>query len=249
MATFNFANNKAFKTFMARLYGWGAAIVILGALFKINHWPGATWMLLAGMGTEAIIFFFSAFEKPHVEVNWSAVYPELAPQYEGGEATGAPKAHRHEAPQQNRPIDDLNKLFKEAGVDVHLIRDFGEGLRKFSTNAHQMVDISSAAVANDGFVGNIKKASANLEALSTAYETQLKNVSMMTPINNQRFQSVMEELSNKLQTSLEGLSGQVNSSVEQVNNYQKQMQVLTSNITALNSIYGNMLSAMTNIKA
>ena len=63
---------------MAKLYGWGAAVVILGALFKIQHWPGAGIMLTIGLLTEAFIFFFSAFEKPHEEPDWSLVYPELA---------------------------------------------------------------------------------------------------------------------------------------------------------------------------
>jgi len=69
---------KGFKRNMARLYGWGAAVVILGALFKIQHYPGAGIMLVVGLGTEAIIFFFSGFEPPHEDVDWSLVYPELA---------------------------------------------------------------------------------------------------------------------------------------------------------------------------
>jgi gliding motility-associated protein GldL len=314
MGAFDFAQKKGFKTFMARLYGWGASIVILGALFKINHYPGANYMLLVGMSIESIIFFFSAFERPHVEVDWSVVYPELATQYGGEEVMGAPKGQQ----VTNQPIDDLNQLFKKAGVNVNLIQEFGEGLKKFSANAQQMVDVSAAAVANDGFVGNIKKASANLESLNTAYETQLKAVATMQPISNQKLQSAMDDLSeklhsatsvanegflgsikkastnleslsgayetqlknvadmkpinnqqlqsaideltnklhasvadlsNKLHSSVEGLSGQVQTSTAQINDYQKQMQALTTNITALNSIYGNMLSAMTQNKA
>jgi len=311
MAAFDFANKKGFKTFMARLYGWGASVVILGALFKINHWPGATEMLLIGMTVESIIFFFSAFEKPYVEVNWSAVYPELANQYGDDDTVVSSKGSRQEI---RRPIDDLNQLFKEAGVDANLIKEFGDGLKKFSTNAQQMVDVSAVAVANDGFVGNIKKASANLESLNNAYETQiksvsemkpfdsqkiqtavdefsnklniattvtnegfignikkasdnldslnvayetqLKNVSSMKPIDNQRLQAAIDELSVKLQaqiadfsgklnTSVTDFSGQVQVSAEQITNYQKQMQALTSSMTALTNIYGNMLSAMT----
>ena len=248
MAAFDFAQKKGFKTFMARLYGWGASIVILGALFKINHWEGATLMLLVGMGTEAIIFFFSAFERPHVEVDWSAVYPELASQYGEGEVSGKPKGEAR-AVQQQTPIMELNQLFKSAGVDVNLVREFGDGLKKFSNTAQQMVDVSAATMANEGFVGNIKKASANLESLNAVYEIQLKAVSDMKLMNNQKLQVVMDELSNKLQSSVTDLSGQVQSSVEQVANYQKQMQTLTSSISALNNIYGSMLSAMTNIKA
>ena len=69
---------KWYKLMMPKLYGWGAAIVILGALFKIENWAGSSIMLIAGLGIEAIIFFFSAFEKQAAEPDWSLVYPELA---------------------------------------------------------------------------------------------------------------------------------------------------------------------------
>jgi gliding motility-associated protein GldL len=70
--------SSGWKNFMAKLYGFGAAVVIIGALFKIQHWPGASYMITAGLGTEAIIFFFSAFEPLHEELDWTLVYPELA---------------------------------------------------------------------------------------------------------------------------------------------------------------------------
>jgi len=103
----------------------------------------------------------------------------------------------------------------------------------------------ATTTANEGFVGNIKKASTSLEALNNAYETQLKAVADMRPISNEKLQMAMDELSNKLQASINGFTQQVNSGSEQINNYQKQMQALTSSITALNNVYGNMLSAMT----
>ena len=78
---------NGYKNFMAKLYGWGAAVVICGALFKILHWPGANIMLMVGMFTETIIFFFSAFEPLHVEYNWALVYPELAIAEEPAEPT------------------------------------------------------------------------------------------------------------------------------------------------------------------
>ena len=72
-----------YSAIMPKIYGIGASIVILGALFKINHYPGADLMLVIGLTTEAIIFFFSAFEPKHKEPDWAKVYPELAPDYEG----------------------------------------------------------------------------------------------------------------------------------------------------------------------
>jgi len=69
---------SGWKNFMKYLYGWGATAVIVGALFKLMHWPGAGIMLTIGMTVEAVIFFFSAFEPIHEEVDWTLVYPELA---------------------------------------------------------------------------------------------------------------------------------------------------------------------------
>ena len=79
--------SNTYKNIMAKLYGWGAAVVIFGALFKILHLPGANIMLIIGMGTEVAIFFFSAFEPLHVEYNWALVYPELAIADENAEPT------------------------------------------------------------------------------------------------------------------------------------------------------------------
>ena len=63
----NFANSQFYKWLMPYLYGWGASLVIAGALFKILHWQYADQMLMVGMGTEALIFFMSAFERPPKE--------------------------------------------------------------------------------------------------------------------------------------------------------------------------------------
>ena len=78
MTLTEFVESKAYKNIMKYVYGWGAAVVLMGALFKIMHWPGAGPMLIAGMGTEVLIFFLSAFEPLHEEVDWTLVYPELA---------------------------------------------------------------------------------------------------------------------------------------------------------------------------
>lgn len=70
--------SKGYKNFMKYVYGWGASVVLIGALFKIQHFPGASAMLTAGLIIEALIFFFSAFEPLHEELDWTLVYPELA---------------------------------------------------------------------------------------------------------------------------------------------------------------------------
>ena len=69
--------SPAYKKIMGYVYGWGASVAIIGALFKIMHYPGASIMLVAGLGVEAFIFFMSAFEPPHAMPDWTLVYPEL----------------------------------------------------------------------------------------------------------------------------------------------------------------------------
>ena len=73
----NIANSKFYKWIMPYLYGWGASLVILGALFKINHYNYANEMLLVGMSIEALIFFMSAFEKAPKEYKWERAYPGI----------------------------------------------------------------------------------------------------------------------------------------------------------------------------
>ena len=101
MGLSNIVRTRGFRNFMAKLYGWGASVVILGALFKINHYPYADIMLIVGLGTESIIFFFSAFEPPHVEPDWSLVYPELAGMYHGSDF------------MQKKPTEELDDMLSD----------------------------------------------------------------------------------------------------------------------------------------
>jgi gliding motility-associated protein GldL len=149
--------SRGFKNFMSKLYGIGAAIVIMGALFKINHYPGADIMLIVGLTTESIIFFFSAFEPPHIEPDWSLVYPELSYLYHGGDkpaiaqSKGRPSA-------QGGVTQELDKLLSDAKIGPELISSLGDGLKKFSDQASQLSKVTNAAVASEEFTSNMKAA-------------------------------------------------------------------------------------------
>jgi len=108
--------SKKWKNFMAKLYGFGAAVVIVGALFKIQHWPGAGLMLIVGLGTEAVIFIFSAFEPLHEEYDWTLVYPELGGmQDEEGRSQGKAIGGGDNLTQQ------LDKMLEEAKIGPELL--------------------------------------------------------------------------------------------------------------------------------
>jgi gliding motility-associated protein GldL len=136
--------SKKWKNFMAKLYGIGAAVVIIGALFKIHALAVRQFFLIIGLSTEAIIFFFSAFEPPHEEYDWSLVYPELA--------TG----ERHEGEDfkkdDKRSItEQLDDMLESAKIEPELIASLGDGMRSLSDQAKQMGEITGAAAATNEY--------------------------------------------------------------------------------------------------
>jgi len=158
----NFTHGKKWKKFMAKLYGWGAALVIVGALFKIQHYEGAGIMLVIGLSTEAIIFFFSAFEPLPHEYDWSLVYPEFAGMFdeEGKE-------------KKNKKIDpitqELDKLLSEAKIGPELIQSLGAGLKNLGDNTSKLADLTDASLATNDYVKNVKNASKSVGDLNESY--------------------------------------------------------------------------------
>ena len=122
----NFFESTAFKKIMAKVYGLGAAVVIVGALFKILHWKGADVMLMIGLLTEAFLFTLSAFEPLHKETDWTLVYPELAGLDVKEKSTK--KVASGTVSQQ------LDKMLEEAKVGPELIQSLGNGLKSLSEN-------------------------------------------------------------------------------------------------------------------
>ena len=151
---------------MAKLYGWGASIVILGALFKLMNWPGAGAMLTIGLGTEAIIFFFSAFEKPHEEPDWSLVYPELA--YMKDPDTSS-----------KTPTQELDNMLEKANVDQALITRLGDNLRSFNETVEGVNKSMDAVAATGDYSDQMREAARKLAEMNTYYDLQLKTMQNM----------------------------------------------------------------------
>lgn len=165
--------SRGFKNFMAKLYGIGASVVIVGALFKITHVTGADIMLTVGLLTEAVIFFFSAFEPPHVEPDWSLVYPELAGMYHGVEEIGDefPEFLEDELEEEDLSVSQqLDAMLSDANIGPELIASLGAGLQSLSETAGNMNKLGNAADANNEFVQKVKGASTSVGKLSETYE-------------------------------------------------------------------------------
>jgi len=211
--------SKGFKNFMAKLYGWGAAVVLIGALFKINHYPGAQIMLIVGLSTEALIFFFSAFEPPHVEPDWSLVYPELAGMYEGYSEESLKQFGLGSEEEEPKSVtEELDKMLEEAKIGPELIESLGEGLRALSDNASKMTNITEAAVATNEYTENVRSAANNIGELAQAYT---------------KTSDVLTESTEKIAKSAESIDfSQIDG--ESFNN---ELTKISSNLAALNSVY------------
>jgi gliding motility-associated protein GldL len=168
MSLTSFVSSKGYKNFMSKLYGWGASVVIIGALFKINHYSYANELLMVGLSTEALIFFFSAFEMPHVEPDWSLVYPELGGMYHDGKTPGL-GIMKKSMPGKS-VTQELDDMLSKAKIGPELIESLGEGMRKMSENVSKMSDVTSTAVATDDFVKNVKDAGKSAGELSSSYK-------------------------------------------------------------------------------
>jgi gliding motility-associated protein GldL len=171
-----FTETKAFKNFMSKLYGWGAALVIVGAMFKIQHYPGAGIMLVVGLTTEAIIFFFSAFEKPHEEPDWTLVYPELGGIETDAISSGKSRDGLVRSGGSSTQVGNitlsanLDKMLEEANIGPELIENLSSGLKNLSDNAARLADISNAAVATQNYIQNMEVASRSVLDLSQSYK-------------------------------------------------------------------------------
>ncbi len=210
---FKFFQTKAGQNFMAKLYGIGASIVILGAMFKILHWPGADLMLTIGLTTEAIIFFISAFEKPPADYDWSVVYPELAEMDD----------------DNTSPVRELDNMLEKAKVDGDLIQSLGEGLRKVNQAANGIGSVVDIADSTKQYSEQVSAAAEKLQNINTLYEDQIRSSAEQADATKRMAANMTSSLDNAEQMRIE-------------------LEMLKTNLSELNSVYGNMLNAMNGSK-
>ena len=194
------SQSKSTKKIFNMAYGFGAAIVIVGALFKIQHWPYGSLILTIGMVVEAIVFFISAFDAVEDDLDWTKVYPELGDADEEG--IGA----------QGMLSQKLDNLLKEAQVDTELMTNLGNSIKSFHTAAEGLSvaseSISSTAKYND----QVEIAATQMESLNGLYQVQMENSNKQSELNNsmiensERLKEQMESLASNL-SSLNGVYG------------------------------------------
>ncbi|PQJ22855.1 gliding motility protein GldL [Tenacibaculum sp. SG-28] len=213
------AQSKSTKKLFNMAYGLGAAIVIVGALFKIQHYSigfltGGV-MLTIGMAVEALVFAMSAFEPVEEDLDWTKVYPELG----GGSALTSNKdASPEEA--QSMLSQKLDNILKEARLDANLIGSLGDSIKNFQGAAEGLTSTAETVSSTNQYNEQMSMAAAKLESLNSVYTTQVENATKQADLNS--------------------------SLVENSQRLQEQMDSLASNLSSLNGVYGGMLTAMSN---
>ncbi|WP_347839453.1 gliding motility protein GldL [uncultured Draconibacterium sp.] len=288
---------KRWKTFMGFVYGWGAAVVMVGALFKLEHWQGSSELLTVGLLTEAFIFFLSAFEPPMEIPEWEKVYPELSEDYELEEMKELKATNN----------GGLEALFGNSELTPELMDNVSKGLAELSNTAKGISDISSATLATDMYVKNLGSASESMNSfaqinnkanesidksvntlvnsysiaasqltetgknLSAVYQKSsdlisgeldnIGNSSKQYSGNLDRLNKNLDSLNSSFENQLKDTQDQfkanqkfnqdlaqmnsiLTSSVDELKKYKENAETLNKNLEALNTIYGNMLGAM-----
>jgi len=205
-------------------YSLGAAIVILGALCKINHYSlgpidGST-ILLIGMGMEVIVFIVFALDKPKGDYEWEKAFPELTT----GNAV-VKKAPKIEESDNMSLSQKLDKMLADAKLDASLMERLRAGIENFGTAVNEINKTTSAAAATQQYGDQLALAANHMESLNALYQVQLENGNKQVELNRQ-FIAEMEASAGGSQK------------------FQQELESLTQSINSLNKVYGGMLSAM-----
>ncbi|WP_309989229.1 MULTISPECIES: gliding motility protein GldL [Dyadobacter] len=249
------------------IYSAGAAVVILGALFKIQHWDGGGPMLTAGLGTEVLIFLLYALQTLTQSVDkdpdWTRVYPELADDYSG------PAISRSSAPSSNITAK-LDNMLDNAKISPEIFESLGKGFKNLSETVGKITDLTDATVATNDYAKNVKTASTAISDMNKSYGVAINAMSSMADATKDaqsyrdQFQLITKNMgalnavyelelqdTTKHLKAMNAFYGNLTAAMENMADATKESQVfksemarLTNNISSLNGIYGNMLTAM-----
>jgi gliding motility-associated protein GldL len=233
MSLAELVQSSGWKNFIAKLYGLGASVVIVGALFKIQHWPLAGTMLTIGLLTEAVIFFFSAFEPLHEEIDWTLVYPELAGIPEEGEELPAHGGKRHDAALRggggggavgygggagSAALAKFDEMLEKAEITPELFQKLGVGMKKLGDSTANISAMSDISAASTKYMSTIDTANDSLGKLAESYKATTKVINE----TGSNYKNIADSLST-IETG--GKS------------YQQQLEILNKNLSALNAVY------------
>lgn len=214
----NYFQSDEWKRLNGIFYSVGASVVIVGALFKIMHWPGASVVLTAGMLTEAFLFLIGVTEKPHPEYNWQNVYPELLDKEAAEAIEAGSKKNAKKAAAPN--LDNMPELTQSDSQKL------AESIKKLSETASNLSSISSASVVTDEYVRNVSSAKDALNSFASS-------------------QKVLAESTNSLVDSYKGVATSMTAASSDSKMFMEKLATLNQTLASVNSSYELQLKNMT----
>ncbi|WP_461451197.1 type IX secretion system motor protein PorL/GldL [Mucilaginibacter sp.] len=256
------------------IVSWGATIVIIGLLFKIQHWPYGGFFISLGLGMEAFLFAILGFQRDTTEIDWTRAYPELSEDYKGE----LPAASSRVAIGTGSNFSEtaaLDKMMEEANIGPELIRSLGDGLRTFSDKVAGISRVTDAGNATIVYTEKIKSATESYDKLSAAFEKASANLSGMAAQEvdskgyheqvtamtknlsalNAVYELELQDSSNHLKSmskfysDMEVTMQNFTESASGSQQFKAEVTQLAKNLSSLNAVYGNMLSAMNQPRA
>ncbi len=247
------------------IIGVGASVVLLGALFKLEHWPYASEMLIAGMMTEAFIFALLGILPPHKDYYWEKLYPNLEISPAEEEAHGGHEKEKGSVTQQ------LDQMLEEAHIESDMLKRLGESMNRLGDNITKLSQVSEASVLTDDYSAKTKEATEALSQMKTAYASatmavtelaaagagtkeyheQVQRISTNLASLNSMYELELQDTNNHLKAmnkfygSMVEAMNNMHDTVDDAKLYKQELITLNKNLAALNGVYGNMLSAMT----
>lgn len=247
----------------------GATVVIIGLLFKINHYPGAEYLIAIGLGAEAILFLILGLQRDTEEVDWTRAYPELDANYNGELPTVTARVAAP-APTGFSNTAALDKMLSDAKIGPELISSLGDNLRTFGDKVAAISTVGDAGVATNEYITKLKTATASYDKLSASFEKASANLSEManSNVDSKAYHDQVNNLAKnlgalnavyelELQDSTAHLKSMntfyhnlsltmqnFNESIEDSKNFKEEVGRLAKNLASLNAVYGNMLTAM-----
>lgn len=228
------------QTITGVFYSLGASVVILGALFKILHLPGAEPMLMAGMGTEAFLFAMGSLEIPHKSYDWAHVFPALKTPHgqeppEGSAITGMPSA-------SGQNLDVLQMLIDNGQLNIDDIKKLGDGIRKLNLTIAELGEITSTEQATKKYVTNLTSAAENMSKISDVQGQSAEEIKEITTSFVNTYKQIEQKFEHTLDTVQTNSTEAINEATQQ---YAKTHKAINSKFeTVLSTSINESLTAL-----
>lgn len=236
------------------IYSVGASVVIIGALFKILHWPGASQVLMIGMFTEAFLFLIGTLERPHPEFHWENVFPQLL-EFGTKPELLEEKSHQARPTLLGAGVADGTTVQNVAGTPVATphanvpslsdgdLSSLKDGISDLAKTAAQLSELGKVATATTQLESKLNAAGEAADKFVASQDSLLAATASL----GSSFASSADKLGKNtegLDAAYEAVRAEMQKAVEETTAYKQAIEQVGSKVSALNAIYELQVNAI-----